>query len=369
MFMLRTKTVKFLLFMVLCAVSAAVFLFLIGQNALNGQHVFQFFADSNTYHQTYSEGVSDSNVSLIGVSNNYLGPILVLELLRGNIYLVMLFNMYLFTHSIICITRLLKLDPLKVGLLLLVSPLTVSSLLSVNKEIFVFPFLAFALNGYMRKSILSEVVALAFSAFVRWQFAGFYLLVLLTSRLRLVCRRDVLLLLLLLAFQFCICSYSHGLSRCWLIENSFMTYDSDGSWLFEWSLNHQNQGLYFFVFPIKAFHLLFGMGLKVDTIISPANIYNDLFFGGHCAISFLVFLSLFKRQIISLRSDLFFVSLVFLAIFCVTPVFAPRYLFFVFVLWVLMLAGAPPKITNRSKVVKYRSIASKSGTSSCVGIH
>ena len=37
--------------------------------------------------------VHDFDGPLIGVSNNYLGPLLVLEMLRGNIYLVTLLNL------------------------------------------------------------------------------------------------------------------------------------------------------------------------------------------------------------------------------------------------------------------------------------
>jgi len=266
-------------------------------------------------------------------------------------------NIYIFTHSIIYITRLLKLDPFKVALMLLMSPLTVSTLLSVNKEIFVFPFLAFALNGYMRRSISAIALALMISVLVRWQFLGFYLLMLLlSSRLRLVHSRYVVLVWLLSGI-----SFVYLLIQPWIMpvlttaKASFENYDGGGSGLFELLLGYQDQGLYFLIFPIKAFHLLFAMGFKVAKIFNSVDIYNDFFVGVHCAISFLVFVIMLKRRRFTMRSDLIFASIIFLVTFCVTPIYAPRYLHFVFVVWIFVLAGAPSTLPRRSKPARQSS--------------
>src|SRR5690606_28937993 len=78
-------------------------------------------------------------------------------------------------------TAKLKLNPVNVGALLLISPMTVSTLLSVNKEIFLFPFIAFALHGYMRRSVLAMLIALGLSVLSRWQLTVFYLFMLAIS--------------------------------------------------------------------------------------------------------------------------------------------------------------------------------------------
>lgn len=349
----RTNTLQFVCLMMLLSFGMQAFLFFIGQEALDGQHWFQFFADSNTYLQAYlGEGMF--NGSLVEVNNNYLGPILVLSLLQGNIYLVLILNVYLFTHSIIVISRLLNIDSLTFGVLLLISPLTISSLLSVNKEIFVFPFLAFALNGYMRKSILSMIMALLFSVMIRWQFAGFYLLILLlSSKVHLVRSRTTLIALILLAI-----SLFYYFIQAWIqpvldFVNASVEADSgNGSNTYTMMNLLQSQGLYFLVFPFKALQLLFAMGFKVDRIVNPVEIYNDLFIGGHCAVTFLMFFTLLKRRLLSVHIDLILISVIFLAYFCVTPVFSPRYLYLVYVLWVLVLAGAPSKLILQRRYSK-----------------
>ncbi len=173
-----------------------------------------------------------------------------------------------------------------------------SSLLSVNKEIFALPFIALALTGDVRRSALAVIAALLVSALVRWQLTGFYLVMLLLSagRLRLASRGTILAALLLAtsAFWYFVQEWLEPVIA--FVEMSIENYDEGGSGPFEATLNYQKLGLYFLVFPVKAAHLLFGLGLKVDKLLSPAEIYNDFFVGGHCFISLLVFLALLARR-------------------------------------------------------------------------
>jgi hypothetical protein len=342
--------------MLVFSVAGAFFLTFIGADALAERHPFQFFADSNTYMQTYAGLADNFDGTLVGVGSNYLGPLTVLHVLQGNIYLVMLLNVYMFTHALLHIAKLLQLDPLRITLLLFLNPLTASSLLSVNKEIFVFPFLAFGLHAYLRGSLTAMLLATACSILVRWQLTGFYLLLVgIASGIRIFRSRLMLVVVLLV----CI-SVAYRLIQPLIqpvleyVQNSIETYEGGGSGLFEWELSLQNQGLYFLVFPIKAFHLLFGMGLKLDKIFNPVEIYNDFFVSGHCLASFLLFATLAWRRRITLRSDWIFIVVIFLAVFCVTPVFAPRYLFFVYVLGVLAIIGAPTDLRRLRAAVRSR---------------
>lgn len=346
--------------MALFAAGAAVFLFFIGQDALNEQHAFQFFADSNTYHQIYAAGLVSFDGELIGVASNYAGPLLVLEILAGNIYLIMLLNTVLFSVSILRTSSLLRLNPLKLAALLLLSPLTISTLLSVNKEIFVFPFIALALAGYMRRSFTAVILALLVSMLVRWQLTAFYVVMLAISGPIRVARRGTVLLALLMAL-----SALYALAQTWLApvvaaaELSIENYDEGGSGLFEAMLAYQKEGLYFLLFPVKAAHLLFSLGLRFDKFFNPVDVYNDLFIALHCTSTLLVFLLLLRKRRFTLNADLIFATAVFLSIFCLSPIFAPRYLFPVFVTWVLVLVGAPQSLPRSMRIpVRPRTQAS-----------
>ncbi|MBI5720032.1 MAG: hypothetical protein HZC37_20350 [Burkholderiales bacterium] len=331
--------------MLLFSLLAAAFLWWIGQDALEDLHPFQFYADSGTYLRTY-RGETVFEGALVDVGANYLGPIAMLTLVQGNIYAVMLLNVALFTASVAAVSRLLGLNAVVLALWLLINPITVSSLLSVNKEIFLFPFLALALWAHVRRKWLPALLALLTAVLVRWQMVIFYLMLLaLVGPWPLIRHRGVVMALVLLlisaayrAIQPLIEPILH------YVEGSFESYEGVGSGLFEWTLQLQNEGLYFLVFPIKAFHLLFGMGLKLEKVFFPTEIYNDLFIGGHCLVALLLALRAWQRRLLTLRHDLVAAAALFLAVFCVTPVFAPRYLYFVFMLLALALAGAPAQL-------------------------
>jgi hypothetical protein len=340
------------------SVCAALFLWLVGHDALQELHPFQFFADSNTYHRTFNNEISFEG-PLVNVNANYLGPMAVLSLVQANIYLVMLLNIALFTVSINHVSRLLGLNALALAGVLLLSPITVSSLLSVNKEIFLFPFLAIALHAHVRRRVGWVLAAALCAVLVRWQLLLFYVLLLvLSGPLALTKRRGWVLVGFLTVISIAY-RLIHPLIEPILsyVESSFDSYDGGGSGLFEWALAWQNEGYYIAVFPIKAFHLLFGMGLRLDRLLSPVEVYNDLFIGGHCLVALIAFAWLWKQRFLTLRHDLVAVAAMFLAVFCVTPIFAPRYLYFVYVLVALVIAGAPAKLRRASSPLPKRETA------------
>lgn len=345
---MRRSTVLLISWMLLFTVLAMIFLAFIGAAALTDQGVFQFYADSITYHAIYSGDVDIAGGSLIGVASNYVGPMLVLKIAGGNVYNVLLLNVLIFSVSMVGVARTLRLDILRVTILLMLSPLTISSLLSVNKEIFIFPFLALALGAHYKRSAMHAVLALGVAILFRWQLMLFYVVLLAMDTLPRSSKRRGWLVLFLLIGISAIYSASQELLEPVLsvAETSIADYEG-GSGLFEMTLNYQKTGWYFLVFPIRAFHLLFGMGLRIDSILSPQDIYNDLFVSIHCLVSIFLFAMLLMRRRISLNNDLVFSGVVFLIIFCITPIFAPRYLYPIYVLMVLVLVGVPRSPNRR----------------------
>lgn len=343
---IRVGSIELLLLMAAFSIAAMVFLYLIGIDALADKHPFQFFSDSNTYHRTYAGEAENFDGELVAVNGNYLGPMVLLALVGGNPYLAMLINVGIFYFSMLWITARLQLDPVKVAALLLLSPMTLSTLLSVNKEIFLFPFIAFALHGYMRRSLTATLVALALSILARWQLTAFYLVILAISvtPVRVFKSRATVLVYALVG-----ASVMYLLLQQWIepviaaVEANLETYDGGGSGLFELFLNLQKQGLYFLIFPFKALHLLFASAIRLRQI-DAENIYNNLFVAGHCLVALAIFGWMVLKRPVRLKSDLIFASVIFLAVFCLSPVYAPRYLYTVYVVWVLVLAGAPQKL-------------------------
>lgn len=356
---MRIKLSNLVLSILLLVISAIglFYLYFIGNSQLEEIYPsIQFFADSNTYIKTFRGEGNDG--AIIRIDGNYLGPLIVLSFFRGNNYLILIFNFFIFAYSIISIAKALKINSLHVALILLISPLTFSNLLSVNKEIFLYPFFALALSAYIRKSIMLLLFALFLSLMVRWQLTVFYVVMIVAIKWRSVFRTRIeFVLYFLIAISIVYILIQPIIQPILLyVQLSNESYDSGGTGLFERTMEMQNNGLYFLAFPIKAFHLLFGMGFKFDRLFNPFELYNDFFVGGHCAITFVMFTLLAFKRKLSLRSDLFFIAVIFLIVFCVTPIFAPRYLYFFFFLGALVLAGAPDdlqKLQTQKNITPY----------------
>ena len=355
----RTRSDIMAAWMLLFAAFGMFFLLVIGAAALRDQDIFQFYADSITYLNIYDGDLEIAGGSVIGVANNYLGPMVILGLAHGNVYVVALLNILIFTWSVAAISRVLKLDAPKLAGLLMLSPLTMSSLLSVNKELFFFPFLAFALIAHARRSVVFVLLALAVSMLFRWQLLMYYVLLLgMLKAPRLVRNRGVLVLLLLAAISAIYVIALDLIEPVLSVAEASISDFEGGSGLFEKTLDLQKQGLYFLIFPVRAVHLLFGMGLRFGSILAPTDIYNDVFVSLHCLASLVLLVVVVRQKRLSLRADLIFAGMVFLVLFCISPIFAPRYLYPVYVVLALTAVGAPASLPHgRSRTP--RAVASR----------
>jgi len=333
----------------------AIFLFAVGIDALQGRSDFQFFADSNTYHEAASggiptiQGIGDA----IAITGNFLGPLLILWLAGENDYVVLVLNAVLMYLSIRIIAKSLGLDALRLLIVLLLNPLTISSLLSVNKEILSVLFLALLIRAYCNRSVLTFILAMAVSVLVRWQLTVFFLILIgLTGRWNPVRRhRGVSIVLLLLALSALYVALAPILEPVQVnFESAAAEYE--GSGFYEWLIDVQNAGLYWLIFPLKAAHLLFGSGLRMDRLLNPTEIYNDVWQLLHSTATLVLFVFLWRARRARLANDLFFISVVYVAVFAITPIYAARYFYMVYVLWAVALVSRtpfPPLIGSRAK--------------------
>lgn len=126
----------------------------------------RFGADSDTYI-SYAESLDYE--SLISVSANYFGPVILLRLLQNNLFLVAILNCIVFVSIYFLIQKYYNLNYTKFSLLLLINPMLFMSLATLNKEIFgmasVVLTLCFIKSG--KKRLLFS--SLIFAIFTRWQ--------------------------------------------------------------------------------------------------------------------------------------------------------------------------------------------------------
>jgi hypothetical protein len=320
------------------AVLGAAFLYIVGIDALEGRNDFQFFADSNTYHEAAIEGDINVVADAVSVTANFLGPLLILKLTGQNYYLVLLVNVFLMLVTLHGLGKAACLNAFNLLLVLLLNPLTISSLLSVNKEIISLVFFALLFQAYSRKSLLALAAALATSVLVRWQLTVFLVaLVGSTSAWNPLRRHRLLSLTAMLAIISVVYLKLAPLLEAVQANFEYAVADYEGSGFFAWLVDLQNEGLYWLIFPVKAAHLLFATGLRIDRLLNPTVIYNDIWQLLHSTATLVLFVLVWRSGRLHLRNDFIYVSAIYIAVFATTPIYAPRYFYPVYVLWALAL--------------------------------
>ena len=326
-------------------VLGAAFLYFVGIDALEGRNDFQFFADSNTYYEAASGGSGDINgvADAVSVSRNFLGPLLILKLTGQNYYFVLFVNVFLMFMALHGLAKAAYQNAFNLLLVLLLDPLTISSLLSVNKEIISLVFFALLFQAYCRKSLLALAAALAVSVLVRWQLTAFLLaLAGSTSAWNPLRRHRVLSLAAMLAIISVVYVELAPLFEPVQANFEYAAADYEGSGLFAWLVGLQNEGLYWLIFPLKAAHLLFATGLRMDRLFNPTVIYNDIWQLLHSTATLVLFVLVWRSGRLRLRNDFIYVSAIYVAVFATSPIHSPRYFYPVYVLWALALLCRAP---------------------------
>jgi len=314
---------------------------LVAVPALNGDLDLQFYADSGTYETLAQQ--SEINLGLISVGANLLGPLLILQVLGHSRFLVFLFNLACLVVAFRVFVRTYPLDPRRFLSYLLISPLVFVSLLSINKEIVSLPALALFAAYVERRRLRYLVPALVLGLLVRWQIVLVMLVFLgLISFLNPLRRRRALsLALLLLAISVW---YPRNLATFEAVDRIASLAASEnttGSGLFSRFITIQNHYGYALVVVPKTLHQMVGLVLR-GRGTEPFVFFNNVVMVLQSAVSawLLVRAGLLRRFV--LADSLFYLACVFAGIFALSPIYAPRYFFPVYVLVAAMVARRVP---------------------------
>jgi len=328
----------------LLAVLGAVFLATVGIDALELRNDFQFSDSSTTYHEVARGEIDlESLGDVISISGNFLGPLIVIRLAGDNYYAILVLNSALLAFSVVSLARSLRLDAPKFLLVLLLNPITVSSTLSVNKEILAIAMVALLVRFYSTRSLPVLGLAMLMSVLVRWQMTMLLVVTLaLLSRINPIRERRVTTLVVLLATLSLVYLLLEETLAPVRVNFQDAAAQYEGSGAFELLMNLQDLGWYWAIFPLKAAHLLFASGLRFDRLIAPTNSYNDGWQLLHSTSMLILFLVLVRRGRFTTRNDLVYLSLIYIAVFAITPIYAPRYFYPVYVFWAAALCSPDP---------------------------
>jgi hypothetical protein len=150
---------------------AGILLFaIVAKPSLMGESPLRIGADSLTYIELANR--FDVFTSLIVVDGNYLGPVLLLRILDFNHSLILALNYSLFLLALYIVLKNYRFSHALFLILLLLNPMLLPSLLTINKEIlgmFTVTLFAWYLNG--RRHPLALIAIVAVSLLVRWEQA------------------------------------------------------------------------------------------------------------------------------------------------------------------------------------------------------
>ncbi|WLH02861.1 hypothetical protein PSH84_12995 [Pseudomonas beijingensis] len=321
------------------AVSAVLFYAFLGRYMLSGEIDFKFFADSLTYEKLYQESDFKSFSEMISWDSNYFGPLVILEVFGGDRVLVLCFNIALAFISLWLVRTGDQYDWVLFVFLFFLSPITFSSLLSINKEIISLLTMSLLVAWLFRRSAGYLILAFISSFLVRWQLSLFILVVFSAfSSINPLRHQRVFFLALLLS----------GISIVYFfIGDQFVGVNSnadrgaaidEGSGAYVFLNDAQRNGLYFLVFIPKALHAMYGLVFRVGNVFDFNDVYNNVVVTLHCLVAFLFFLIIFFRRRLRLSDDLIFIAVIYCSIFVLTPIYSPRYFYPVFFLSCLVLA-------------------------------
>ena len=114
---------------------ATFFFIVVALDVLNGKLEFQFYSDTATWIDEAIYGGHGDDLTML--NRNELGPVTILRWLGPKNYWAMfLFNVIVFLLSLYILSKDKGLNLKVMSFYIMISPITFSSLLSANKEIF-----------------------------------------------------------------------------------------------------------------------------------------------------------------------------------------------------------------------------------------
>lgn len=171
---MNTVSVKNCWFLVAIYLFIALLFFLtIGLDVLEGKLVFQFYSDSKVWE---AEAMHPQFKEATTVSRNTFGPVTILNLIGPqNYWGIFGFNIIVFLISLYLISDKKEVFVYRLFFLILLSPITFTSLLSSNKEIFSLASTALLIYNHKHKKLYIIPIILFVSYLSRWQYTVFYI--------------------------------------------------------------------------------------------------------------------------------------------------------------------------------------------------
>jgi hypothetical protein len=338
----KMKRYKFILIIYLSFLVVFFFVFIRNNNYLTKPEP-RLYADTLTYYHLSNQALGIQ--SLIGISQNLLGPLVVIHLTNKNVFLAFLFNMFIFLYSLGVLFRTygIRINKEKLLFYLLINPLLFVSLLLINKELFSLISTMFFLSYDKSKKKNQLLISCIFAIFTRWQHLAIFIFFLIfKSRFYLFRKNNLITILLIVLFINTMFVIIFEQFSNVYATNTVISQKEKTGILIDVLVFAERHFLYIFALPFKICLNLFGNIFRVINIFNPVYIlsdpYNNFFILGH-QISFLfVAVRVIRERKNHLTNDFFFLSLLFCIFYSITKMIQYRYFYVVYFLWSFVLS-------------------------------
>jgi hypothetical protein len=302
------------------------------------------WADSTTY-TAVSKAYDLKDIAIVfALHPNYLGPFIILKIFNSSEFLIYLLNVIILLFSVSALIKYYPVNKYNFVLLLCISPMLLSSLLAINKEIFAMLSMSMFLV-YLKNKKYSFLIACLFSAFLaRWEMV-FIIIVLLISFSKYNYfrnKRSIMIATYLVSISVIFPLFLDN-----IFANSYVrtmeainAYEGGGTGLYALWLKIQENYCYFLAFIPKTIHALIGatLSLNIYNIINKVGLYHSLISVSQSFVYLFLLIQIIMKKKINIANDIFYVAIIFCIFINLSFVVALRYLFPLHLLFALLLS-------------------------------
>lgn len=324
---MRKITVYIFIYLIL----ALSFYVVVALDVLNGKTEFQFYSDTETWINEAIYGGHGDDLTM--VNRNELGPVTILRLLGPRNYGAMFFfNVILFLVSLFFLSKNKDVNLRKITLLIMVSPITFTSLLSANKEIFALVCTCLIIYNHHRRNKFLVPIIILLSYMARWQYTLFYIVYLFFfSKYNFIKSRLLFLILLLSGATIGLLLFQSTLLGDIFLKYTFereMFGDNyEGAGTFLKLLEIQSKYGYFFIFIPKILIILVAKIKMYGSFFDFSDAYNNVILFLQTILHVYIIIKCYMKKVYKIENTFFYVALLYFVIFGMTPIFNPRYFY------------------------------------------
>ena len=229
------------------------------------------------------------------------------------------------------------------------TPLMYFSLFNVNKEIVLILSISLFSAYLINKKIYYLLFALLTAFLVRWQLVVFLPLALLNVNLfkqKSLRYLSILLLAIILSIVYPIMT-SGALAEVVAHSEGSVDISNNGTGLFPLLNNIQKHyGGYILVCIPKFLQINFGLVARLNMIGTLSDFWNYFVLLLHSLIFLLLFFYLIYKKAYKIQNDLFYVSILYITFFSISPIINTRYFLPVYIFWIILVSLKPDKRKN-----------------------